>query len=51
MGGNKTQEKLRMGAAQVEALLNPKNVVIIGATDKPGNLAPTCVAQSVALWL
>jgi acetate---CoA ligase (ADP-forming) len=37
MGGNKTQEKLRMGAAQVEALLNPKNVVIIGATDKPGN--------------
>ena len=26
-----------MGAAQVEALLNPKNVVIIGATDKPGN--------------
>jgi acetate---CoA ligase (ADP-forming) len=27
------------GAAKVEALLNPKNVVIVGATDKPGNWA------------
>ena len=33
----KTQDKLREGARQVEALLNPKNVVIVGATDKPGN--------------
>ena len=27
------------GAAKVDALLNPKNVVIVGATDKPGNWA------------
>jgi hypothetical protein len=25
--------------AQVDALLNPRNVVIVGATDKPGNWA------------
>ncbi len=37
MSENKTQVQLRAGAKKVEALLNPKNVVIIGATDKPGN--------------
>ena len=37
MSENKTQTQLRAGATKVEALLNPKNVVIIGATDKPGN--------------
>jgi acyl-CoA synthetase (NDP forming) len=26
----------------VEALLNPRNVVIVGATDKPGNWAERC---------
>jgi acyl-CoA synthetase (NDP forming) len=26
-----------MSAAKVEALLNPRNIVILGATDKPGN--------------
>ncbi|MCU1500533.1 MAG: acetyl-CoA synthetase, partial [Acidimicrobiales bacterium] len=29
----------RDAAAQVEALLNPRNVVIVGATDRPGNWA------------
>ena len=29
----------RDGSAGVEALLNPKNVVIVGATDRPGNWA------------
>ena len=28
---------LRAARAKVEALLNPKNIVIMGATDKPGN--------------
>ncbi|MEN9709272.1 MAG: hypothetical protein RIQ68_1680, partial [Pseudomonadota bacterium] len=37
MSEDKTQGQLRAGAKKVEALLNPKNVVIIGATDKPGN--------------
>jgi acetyltransferase len=37
MSEDKTQAQLRAGAKKVEALLNPKNVVIIGATDKPGN--------------
>lgn len=37
MSSNKTQAKLRNSIAKVEALLNPRNVVIIGATDKPGN--------------
>ena len=37
MSENKTQAHLRAGVQKVEALLNPKNVVIIGATDKPGN--------------
>jgi len=37
MSEDKTRAQLRAGAKKVEALLNPKNVVIIGATDKPGN--------------
>lgn len=30
------------GRPDVEALLNPRNVVIVGATDKPGNWAERC---------
>ncbi len=37
MSQEKTQAQLRSAIAKVEALLNPRNVVIVGATDKPGN--------------
>ncbi len=37
MTSNRTQDNLRAAIAKVEALLNPRNVVIVGATDKPGN--------------
>ena len=37
MTSNRTQDNLRAAIVKVEALLNPRNVVIVGATDKPGN--------------
>ncbi len=37
MTKDRAQDNLRAAIAKVDALLNPRNVVIIGATDKPGN--------------
>ena len=37
MTSTRTQDSLRAAIAKVDALLNPRNVVIVGATDKPGN--------------
>src|SRR3954468_6715479 len=37
MTSTRTQDNLRAAIAKVDALLNPRNVVIVGATDKPGN--------------
>ncbi|MDB5648713.1 MAG: Protein acetyltransferase [Hyphomicrobiales bacterium] len=37
MPNDKTQNNARNNHAKIEALLNPRNVVIVGATDKPGN--------------
>ena len=37
MAQNKTPSGARATNDKIDALLNPKNVVIVGATDKPGN--------------
>jgi acyl-CoA synthetase (NDP forming) len=34
---NKTQDNAQDNIHKIDALLNPRNVVIVGATDKPGN--------------
>ncbi|MDA1324873.1 MAG: acetate--CoA ligase family protein [Proteobacteria bacterium] len=43
-GARKTSGRNGSGSGRpdVEALLNPRNVVVVGATDKPGNWAERC---------